>query len=81
VNSALKLLEIPYELIIVVRKCWIKLHTKSMKLKMFAPIPILKPWERYAVEKVCYRAKGDIIGFIDAGMAIDTKAIALLLPE
>lgn len=81
-ESTLKSLQIPFEIIVVVDGFVDKSHdllknVKSKQIKIFG-------YEKnhgkgYAVRYGMLKAKGDIIGFIDAGMDIDPTGISMLL--
>ncbi len=81
-QNNLELLQIPYEIIVVVDGRLDKTYEKVSKLKS-KNIKIIAYKENLgkgnAVRTGMLAAKGDIIGFIDAGMEIDPTGISMLL--
>lgn len=81
-NDALESIQVPFEVIVVIDGQVDKTHEKLKKLKS-KNIKVISYKENLgkgnAVKTGMLQAKGDIIGFIDAGMEIDSTSISMLL--
>lgn len=82
IEKLLKSLQIPFEIIVVVDGYVDKTYEKIKKMRR-KHIRILGYQENrgkgYAVRYGMLKAKGDVIGFMDAGMDIDPTGISMLL--
>lgn len=82
IERALEVLEMSYELIVVIDGKLDKTlqEVKSLKISNIKVVQLDKNYGKgYAVRKGVDRASGDIIGFLDAGMDIDPSGIQMLL--
>lgn len=81
-RDALKELGIPFEIIVVVDGKIDKTYEKAKKLQS-RHIKVIGYKENhgkgYAVKYGVQKARGDVVGFIDAGMDIDPTGISMLL--
>lgn len=81
-SDILRKLEIPYEIIVVIDGATDKTLEKAKKIrdKNLSLISYEKNQGKgYAIKMGMVKAKGDVIGFIDAGMDIDATGISMLL--
>lgn len=82
IENALSSLPYHYEIIVVVDGFLDKTYEKALKLKS-SKIKILgyekNQGKGYALKYGMFRAKGDVIGFIDSGMDINPKGLSMLL--
>src|SRR6185369_1331506 len=82
ITKALKSLGVRYEIIIVVDGILDRTYNKALKYKS-SSLKVIG-YERnqgkgHAIRFGMLHAKGDVIGFIDAGMDIDTAGFKMLL--
>jgi len=84
IESTLKDLEIKYEILVVVDGIVDKTYKKAITLKSHN-IKILayqkNQGKGHAIKYGMMHAKGDVIGFLDAGMDINPKGLAVLLAD
>jgi len=82
ISSAVTLLHMPYELVVIVDGMTDRTH-KQIKNIRDTHIKVTSFKKNYgkghAVRYGMLKAKGDIIGFIDAGMDLDPKELATML--
>lgn len=82
IEKALSALRIDYELIVVIDGIVDKTYQKVEKLKSNSVVLVgydENQGKGFAIKQGVAKAKGEIIGFIDAGMDLDPKEIALMM--